>query len=225
MCAKLIGFNYQSIADGDLRRELKETAAAIRSIEERMANDMITIGRYLTRIRNKLAKGEWYRWLEAEFEFSRSAAHGYMKVAEKFANADGLGNFQRSALRELSKDFVPEKARDECKAIAAAGKTVTRQTARTVIARHDADRPKPYNAFVPKIAGVESTDLHRLRSSVKTIVKRCPSFEREKLCEELVKLVREVIEEILLADADAGAVSGPTFDVDMEEATLAAGVV
>ena len=125
-------FDYSHL-DSELSTYLQEKTKNIKKLIKRSSQDIIDIGKSLTDIKNRLDYGQFYAWLELEFDWSYRTAVRFMRVSERFAS-DNLSelNILPSALYELSASSVPEAASQEALKRAKQGETISLNTAKEI---------------------------------------------------------------------------------------------
>lgn len=108
----VVHFNYSVLAPAD-QAWLRDQTAAIRFIARRGAEDVILLGRKFNEVRDRIGRGNWQRWLTAEFAWSYETARRFGRAASIFgAHASIIGRFDPSALYVLSSPSVSDAARE-----------------------------------------------------------------------------------------------------------------
>ncbi len=127
-------FDYSSLDDETLSF-LQSRTEEIRRLLRRTSQDIVDIGNYLIEVKERLAYGQFYKWLEAEFHWSYVSASRFMGVAEKFGsssfNVKELAILP-TALYELLPPSVPEEAIAEVFEVAKSGQVVGRKIAKEI---------------------------------------------------------------------------------------------
>jgi hypothetical protein len=116
---------------------LSEHAVEIRTLGQRVAADVVEIGRRLTECKKLAGHGNWLPWLEREFGWSDETARKFMRAYEfarrhKFQQGWNMSN---SALHLLAKPSTPEAARDEIMARAQAGERISKREVKDAAAQ------------------------------------------------------------------------------------------
>ena len=137
-------FDYMTL-DVSTRAVVAEKTGLIRERVKRSMNDMIEIGGWLAEVKAILPYGEFGKWLEAEFEWTRQTAHNLISVAEAFSCKPGLQlDITAHGLYALAAPSTPVAAREEAvAALSEAGERVTTAMAREIIAKHKRPGPEP----------------------------------------------------------------------------------
>jgi hypothetical protein len=126
------------LAEGAGDDDLAGHAAAIRTFSKHIIEDIIEIGRHLTKAKAIVGHGNFGSWINQEFGWSATTALNFMRVYEL-----SLSNPQRvvdldlpmSALYLLAAPSTPEEARTEIIDRAAAGEPVSSDEVKETIAR------------------------------------------------------------------------------------------
>ena len=132
-------FAYSEL-DAETSRVIQQRTDEIKALMRQAAEDVITIGRKLAEVRERLGHGRFLDWLDAEFGWHRSTAYRFMQVADAFSTVE-ISQFEKfapSALYLLAAPSAPETARAEALERAMAGEAITYSQARTIVARHQA---------------------------------------------------------------------------------------
>lgn len=128
-------FDYSALDDETLDF-VTEQAEEIRSLMKRTAQNIIEVGQKLLKIKQRLGYGRYRKWIEAEFNWSKSTANSFENVAKQFANVQNLDIFTPSVLYELAAPSTPESARQEAIARAKAGEKIDCKSAREIKKKH-----------------------------------------------------------------------------------------
>ncbi len=138
-------FDYSSL-DRDLSSYVQERAKEIHNLLKRNLKDIIDIGNYLIDIQKKLGYGNFYSWLDAEFEWSSATAERYMGVAKRLGslNMRELEDLHivPTAAYELTYSSVPDEGLQEALTRARAGETITRKTAQSIRSKYTKSKKK-----------------------------------------------------------------------------------
>jgi len=126
------GFDYSSL-DNTTSQFVQQQTGEIRALMKRTAQDIIEVGQKLLEVKKKLGHGRFGDWLQAEFQWSISAATRFMQVSEQFQFVN-LANLDLapSALYELAAPSTPQAARNEAVARAKTGELITYKAAKTI---------------------------------------------------------------------------------------------
>lgn len=105
------------------------TCLAVR-IKVRMARtaaDIIDIGRDLIAVKAALGHGHFLRWIEAEFNMTERMAQHFVRVADRFgeANAKDLSHLSAYALQALAAPSTPDEIVEEVTERASNGEAFT----------------------------------------------------------------------------------------------------
>ena len=102
------GFDYGTL-DSETRIVVQQRTGEIRSLVRRSAQDVVDIGVKLGEVKQRLGHGGFGRWLEAEFQWSDSAAQKFMAVANRFKSVKFTDlTVAPSALYLLAAPSTPE---------------------------------------------------------------------------------------------------------------------
>lgn len=134
--AESLNFNYDEL-DNETRCLVGQRTKEIRSLIHRSAQDIFDIGKNLIEVKEKLGHGRFLIWLNAEFNWSQSAARKFMQVARQFkmVNFTDL-NIATSALYLLASNSVSFAVRQEVLERATQGEIIDYSEAKLIIAQH-----------------------------------------------------------------------------------------
>ena len=151
-------FDYSSF-DDETVSFVQEKTKEIRRLLRRSSQDIIDIGSYLIEVKNKLGHGNFYNWLDAEFDWSYTSAGRFMSVANRFKSFSvGDLDIMPTALYELASSSVPEEAVTEAFELAQAGQVLDQKTAKAIKAKYKALKEQTESIVQPQnIEGAEST--------------------------------------------------------------------
>ena len=135
-------FDYSAL-DVETLSFVTKQAGEIRSLMKRTAQNIIEVGQKLLEIKRRLGYGRYRRWIEAEFNWSKSTANSFENVAKQFANVQNLDIFTPSVLYELAAPSTPESARQEAIARAKAGEKIGCKSAREIKKKHLSQLARP----------------------------------------------------------------------------------
>ena len=147
-------FDYSTL-DAETLDFVREQTGEIRLLMKRTAQDIITIGQKLIEIKKRLGHGQYRKWIEAEFNWSKSTANSFENVAKRFANVQILDIFSLSVLYELAAPSTPESARQEAIARAEAGEKIDCKSAKKIKKKHLNQLTKLESDPVKKLASLE----------------------------------------------------------------------
>ncbi len=206
-------FDYESLS-ADVRSNVEDHTRAIHALGRRMAADAIELGKRLIQVRAALGPRLFTVWCAAELRTSQSQVSNIMSAASKFGQVDQkcLGQFDVSALYELSRERTSEAARKEALEVARSGEKVSQLVAVSISERHrEAERERrpaagrtraaAAAASPPAIAAeprARRTELSDLRSIVRRMIRRWPDASRSEIAEQALEAVREVLAELKL---------------------------
>ena len=128
-------FDYSGL-DAKTLHFVQEQTEEIRSLIKRTAQDIIKIGQKLIEVKKRLEYGQYRKWIEAEFNWSKSTANSFENVARQFADVQNLDIFAPSALYELAAPSTPESAREEAIARAQSGEKIGYKFAKEIKKKH-----------------------------------------------------------------------------------------
>lgn len=126
------GFDYSSL-DWETSDFVQRQTGEIRTLMKQTAESIIEIGTRLMEVKEKIGYGNFMAWLEAEFNWSISAAGKFMRVSQKFR----LVNFTNldiapSALYLLASPSLPDEAREVALKRAEGGESITYTLAKEI---------------------------------------------------------------------------------------------
>ncbi|MCH8043838.1 MAG: DUF3102 domain-containing protein [Planctomycetes bacterium] len=172
-------YGYRELANrlkvGDVKLSpLDRHAEAIRSIQRRMAIDLIEIGKHLVAAKKRLDHGAFTPWLDREFNWSDRTARLFMQVFETFGKTDNFSDLEigQSALYLLSAESTPEDAKADAIDRAKAGEKITHKLAKEIVAMHTDEKPDPEPRTL-----IDAS--RRLLRSLKDILEDWPKGELE----------------------------------------------
>ncbi|MGL5938876.1 MAG: DUF3102 domain-containing protein [Waterburya sp.] len=130
---KVSDFSYEQL-DSQTQSFVLEKTELIRKLLRRTAQDIIDIGKYLTEVKQSLQHGQFYPWLDAEFNWTPRTATRFMRAYNKFKSEDlsDLISLPVSVIYELSTGDVSEETVQETLKLARAGKNVTIRDAKKI---------------------------------------------------------------------------------------------
>ena len=151
-------FDYSSF-DDETVSFVQEKTKEIRRLLRRSSQDIIDIGSYLIEVKNKLGHGNFYNWLDAEFDWSYTSAGRFMSVANRFKSFSvGDLDIMPTALYELASSSVPEEAVTEAFELAQTGQVLDQKTAKAIKAKYKALKAQTESIVQPQdLEGAEST--------------------------------------------------------------------
>ena len=155
-------FDYSSL-DDETVSFVQEKTKEIRRLIRRSSQDIIDIGRYLIEVKNKLGHGNFYNWLDAEFDWSYVSASRFMNVANRFGTFSLKDlDIMPTALYELASPSVPEEAVTEAVELAQAGQVLDQKTAKAIKAKYKALKGQTESIVQPQ--NVERAESTQTRS-------------------------------------------------------------
>lgn len=160
-------FDYESL-ETEARIVIQQRASEIKTLAKRVAADIVEIGGKLAEVKDRLGgNGKFSAWLGGELGWSDRTAGNFIAVWQKFEGRNlALENFATSALYLLAAPSTPGEAVEAARQIADSGEKVTHATAKQLVERAKARRPKqaalvdpiePEPAELPADAEVEAT--------------------------------------------------------------------
>ncbi len=173
-------FNYSLMECTDADREFLKGKE--QSIKSRTTQTVIENGRDLLEAKARVGHGNFLKWVEGAFPWTRQTANNMMSVAESFKckTVLHLENFQTRALYALASSTVPESARDEAIQKAESGEKVTHADAQELIRAHKliADQEK-------RIAEYEDS-IRKLKSQLPTkeVLQQISELQSQLLAEK-----------------------------------------
>lgn len=148
------GFDYSTL-DAETLDFVTEQAGKIRLLMKRTAQNIIEVGQKLIEIKQRLGYGQYRKWIEAEFNWSKSTANSFENVAKQFANVQNLDIFSPSVLYELAAPSTPESARQEAIARAKAGEKIGCKSAREIKKKHISQLARPKSKLSQQLVSSE----------------------------------------------------------------------
>ena len=105
------GFDYSALPEGE---EVRATAERIKDRRYRIADGMIAIGRELISVKKILKRGQFQKWIAAEFDWSKATARNFMHVATNLGDkSTTIVLLPPTALYILAAPSFPDEARQE----------------------------------------------------------------------------------------------------------------
>jgi hypothetical protein len=118
---------------------LRQRTADLERIAERVARDLIAIGKILIEVANRLPR-YFSPWLAAKTPFSPAHAYRLMGVAKAFAPyvslPEKVDSFDRWALYLLAQEKTPKAAREHALQLAEKGERITKRLAKEILDAH-----------------------------------------------------------------------------------------
>lgn len=135
------GFDYAALPDGDAAHVLR-ARDAVRVHHRRGCESVVAIGRALLDAKGRLPRGQFGRWLDAEFGWSERTARNYMSAAEVFDGLDPatLAAIEPTALYMLAATSTPDDVCEDFIGQAERGESVTVREVREALAGLAPDR-------------------------------------------------------------------------------------
>lgn len=129
-------FSYNTL-DDETRFLVGQRASEIKNLIHRSAQDIFDIGQKLIEVKEKLGHGRFGLWLNAEFNWSESAARKFMQVSRQFKTVKFTDlNIATSALYLLASNSTSFAARQEALKLAEQGKIIDYSEAKSIIAQN-----------------------------------------------------------------------------------------
>jgi hypothetical protein len=183
--------------------ELKSCASTVRAARQGIVEQNLAIGDALQQAQAILANhgnGEFNKWLEREFEMSRSTAYTYMQVAAAVPPQDRpiVGQFfDMSALMELTDPKAPALALAAAIEAARTDRRITRSVAAKIVQQTAMDEREARMVVLPEGVRIECCDLRELKiapSSVDMLLCH-PTFDEKSLWQygELARLASQCL--------------------------------
>lgn len=158
-------FDYASL-NAEARIVVQQRAGEIKSLAKRVAADIVEIGGKLAEVKDRVGgNGKFTAWLESELGWSERTGGNFIAVYQKFSSANfALENIATSALYLLAAPSTPAEAVEAAQQLADQGERVTHGTAKQLVERAKARRPRqvalvdpigPAPVELPKGAEVE----------------------------------------------------------------------
>lgn len=125
-------FDY-SYLDPETAVFVQEKTKKLKKLARKMAQDIIDIGKYLMEVKQKLGHGNFYSWIDAEFDWGYSSVTRFMQVADRFktSNLQEI-DISPSALYHLSASSTPYEATYEALERASKGEKITEKMAKNL---------------------------------------------------------------------------------------------
>lgn len=145
------GFDYTGL-DTETSQFVQQQTGEIRVLMKRTAQGIVEVGQKLIDVKEKLGHGCFLTWLEAEFEWSESAATKFMQVGRQFKAVKFTSlDVAPSALYILAAPSTPEIVREEALARATAGEPITYSTAKAIKQKYAVSPTKPKSKPEPEL--------------------------------------------------------------------------
>ncbi|MGK7947278.1 MAG: DUF3102 domain-containing protein [Xenococcaceae cyanobacterium] len=132
-------FDYSSL-DKETSSFIQSRTFEIKKLIKRSVEDIINIGNNLIEVKERLGFGNFYDWLEVEFNWTSRTAVRFMSVAQRFNsdNVSDLNNILPSALYQLAAPSTPDEAVTEALERAKVGETIDPKTAQAIKSKYKA---------------------------------------------------------------------------------------
>ena len=129
-------FDYSSL-DEETCSFIYSRSIAIKKLVKRTTEDIFTIGNNLIEVKGKLGRGNFQKWIDAEFGWTERTAQRFMLVAKNldYDSLSGL-NVLPSALYILSAPSTPDSAVEELIEKAREGQIITEKLAKGITTIH-----------------------------------------------------------------------------------------
>lgn len=133
---ELANFNYDKL-DNEACSLVKQRTDEIKNLIRHSAQDICDIGQKLIEVKEELGHGKFVMWLNAEFNWSESAARKFMQVYRKFKTVKFTDlNIATSALYLLASNSTSFAVRQEALERATQGEIINYSKAKSIIAQH-----------------------------------------------------------------------------------------
>lgn len=127
-------YDYSQVAE-EHRATVIASAKTIKRHERRTIENMVTIGRELKAVQDRLPHGQFLPWIEQEFGWQKTIAYNLLNLAAKFPPGGNLPvGIGLAALYQLT--AAPDSALQEAQNRQHAGETITKAKATEIAARH-----------------------------------------------------------------------------------------
>jgi hypothetical protein len=157
-------FNY-SILDLETETFVRETTDQLKDLMGRVRDDVITIGKKLKEVKEKLPHGQFGGWLEREFAWSQDKAEKLMRVADTFGEIPQFAelDIDDSALYVLAARSTPVEARQEVLERAQNGEHISHKKTKEAIKWHAPEKKQPTKTVLkPSVRKQYVACLHEL---------------------------------------------------------------
>lgn len=156
-------FSY-SLLDTETRLLVEQRTNEIGQLIHRSAQDIFDIGQKLIEVKEKLGHGRFALWLNAEFNWSESAARRFMQVAHQFKSVNFADlKIATSALYLLASNNNPPAARQEALKRAKQGERIDYTKAKSIVAQHKkttaCNLPRPITVDVSAVTVSEDPPI------------------------------------------------------------------
>ncbi|KQT52186.1 MULTISPECIES: DUF3102 domain-containing protein [unclassified Aureimonas] len=212
-----VAFSYESVAV-DVATEARQAAERINLRLRRTAEDVVEIGRDLTRMKERLPHGSFLPWISAEFGMSDQTARRFMQVTKVFASKSNmLLNLDASALYELAAPKTPIEVREEVERMIEAGEVVRSADVAELKRQHAASEAAKFSADLDaekataKAGELQSDFDIKIAEAVAVAARKIEDgylAKQAQLDEQIAKLRSEN------ARLKAGPVTAPIIDHD-----------
>lgn len=167
-------FDYNQIEDKDVRGKLVYFSGQLRKEREAASANVIAQGKLLHEANELLADhrdGLFQRWLDDEFDMSKSTAYRMMSAYRIFDGCPTVGQLEVSAMYALASDQCPENATKEALKLANRGERISQKRAKQLIAKYTVEaedveeipQPEPEPEPEPVISGEALEALRRAK--------------------------------------------------------------
>lgn len=99
------------------KKSLSELKVEIKFHLNQVGYHMVEAGRLLIEAKEQVAHGEWYNWLEENFNLKKSMANNFMNCAARFGNLQSIGDLKPTQMIAMlalpagaEENFIAEKA-------------------------------------------------------------------------------------------------------------------
>lgn len=124
----------------------------VHALFARAQQNILEIGDALINVKDTIGHGNFGRWLDAEFGWSKATAGRFMQVAEQFRGISHVERFEPTALYALAAKNVPDDVRDQFIEQADTGQQIKHQDVRAALGKER--KPKPGPTAIESVAEI-----------------------------------------------------------------------
>ena len=181
-------------------KTLSELKVEIKFHLGQMAGHAVEIGKLLIEAKEQVEYGEWYKWLESNFNLKKTMANNFMNVAERFGNLHSNGDLNLNQTQLIAMLALPKGEEEKFIAEKSAENNpvedMTVKQLREEVAKWKADFEKQKSEVENLFGEIESykdkiTKAEVERDGAKAALKST-SEQAIKLCDENAKLQEEL---------------------------------
>lgn len=100
-------FDYSKISENGIRKQAQDAATRIRTNLNKAQAAFLDIGRDLLTVKDKLAHGEFGKWIEAEFGMTTRTAQNMMNAAELVSEYEAISTLSQTVIYKLAAKSTP----------------------------------------------------------------------------------------------------------------------